>query len=47
MSVLAAIVTGPLVECTTLAAAGIAAVAIAVVPLAILAGSYLRRPQVA
>jgi MFS family permease len=37
MTVLAAIVTGPLVECASLPAAGIAAVLIAVVPLAALA----------
>jgi MFS family permease len=37
MAVLAAIVTGPLVECASLPAAGIAAVLIAVVPLAALA----------
>jgi MFS family permease len=37
MAVLAAIVTGPLVECASLPAAGIAAVLIAVVPLVALA----------
>jgi MFS family permease len=37
MTLLAAAVTGPLVECTSLPAAGIAAVAIAVVPLVMLA----------
>jgi MFS family permease len=37
MTILAAAVTGPLVECTSLPAAGIAAVLIAVVPLAMLA----------
>jgi MFS family permease len=37
MTVLAAVVTGPLVECASLPAAGIAAVLIAVVPLAMLA----------
>ncbi len=37
MSVLAAAVTGPLVECTSLPAAGAVAVLIAVVPLAMLA----------
>ncbi len=37
MTVLAAVVTGPLVECTSLPAAGIAAVLVAVVPLAMLA----------
>jgi MFS family permease len=36
MTLLAAAVTGPLVECTSLPAAGIVAVAIAVVPLAML-----------
>jgi MFS family permease len=37
MAVLAAVVTGPLVECTSLPAAGVTAVLIAVVPLALLA----------
>ena len=37
MTLLAAVVTGPLVECTSLPAAGIVAVLIAVVPLAMLA----------
>ena len=37
MTVFAAVVTGPLVECTSLPAAGIVAVLIAVVPLAMLA----------
>ena len=37
MTLLAAVVTGPLVECTSLPAAGVAAVLIAVVPLAMLA----------
>ncbi len=42
MSVLAAVVTGPLVECTSLPAAGIAAAAIAVVPLVMLGASFVR-----
>ena len=37
MTLLAAVVTGPLVECTSLPAAGIVAVLIAVVPLVMLA----------
>ena len=37
MTLLAAAVTGPLVECASLPAAGIVAVLIAVVPLAMLA----------
>src|SRR4029078_7376640 len=37
MTVFAAAVTGPLVECTSLPAAGVVAVLIAVVPLAMLA----------
>lgn len=37
MTVLAALVTGPLVECASLPAAGVTAVLIAVVPLAALA----------
>jgi len=37
MTLLAAVVTGPLVECTSLPAAGVVAVLIAVVPLAMLA----------
>lgn len=41
MTVLAAVVTGPLVECASLPAAGIAAVLIAVIPLAMLAWTKL------
>jgi hypothetical protein len=37
MTVLAAVVTGPLVECTSLPAAGAAAALVAVVPLLLLA----------
>jgi MFS family permease len=43
MTVLAAAVTGPLVECTSLPAAGIAAALIAVVPLAVLTATLLPR----
>jgi len=43
MTLLAAAVTGPLVECTSLPAAGVAAVAIAVVPFALLVWTKLRR----
>jgi MFS family permease len=43
MTVLAAAATGPLVECTSLPAAGIAAAAVAVVPLAMLALSQVSR----
>ena len=46
MTVLAAVVTGPLVECTSLPAAGIAAASVALVPLLLLAHSHLtRRPS--
>ncbi len=46
MTVLAAVVTGPLVECTSLPAAGIAAASVALVPLLLLAHSHLtRRPE--
>jgi MFS family permease len=41
MTLLAAVVTGPLVECTSLPAAGVVAVLIAVVPLAMLAWTKL------
>jgi MFS family permease len=47
MTVLAAAVTGPLVECTSLPAAGVAAALIAVVPLAMLAVSYVKQPRAA
>ncbi len=43
MTVAAAAVTGPLVECTSLPAAGVAAALIAVVPLFLLAASFLPR----
>ncbi len=43
MTVAAAAVTGPLVECTSLPAAGMAAALIAVLPLLLLAGSLLPR----
>jgi MFS family permease len=43
MTLLAAVVTGPLVECTSLPAAGIAAAAVALVPLLLLAHSYVAR----
>ena len=43
MTLLAAVVTGPLVECTSLPAAGIVAVLIALVPLLMLAHSHLTR----
>ncbi len=43
MTVTAAAVTGPLVECTSLPAAGAAAALVAVVPLLLLAGSFLPR----
>ncbi len=43
MTVTAAVVTGPLVECTSLPAAGIAAALVAVVPLLLLATSLLPR----
>ncbi len=43
MTVTAAAVTGPLVECTSLPAAGIAAALVAVVPLLLLATSFLPR----
>ena len=42
MTVAAAVVTGPLVECTSLPAAGIAAAAVALVPLLLLAFSQCR-----
>jgi len=45
MTLLAAAVTGPLVECTSLPAAGIAAVLIAVVPFAILVWAKLKLPR--
>jgi MFS family permease len=47
MSLLAAVVTGPLVECASLPAAGIAAVLIAVVPLAALAWTKAVQSRVA
>ena len=37
MTLLAAVVTGPLIECASLPAAGLAAALVAVVPLAMLA----------
>ena len=43
MTVLAAVVTGPLVECTSLPAAGVAAALVAVVPLLLLAMLQLSR----
>jgi len=43
MTVAAAAATGPLVECTSLPAAGIAAALIAVIPLLLLASSLLPR----
>ena len=43
MTVLAAVVTGPLVECTSLPAAGFAAALIAAVPLAMLAVAQAAR----
>jgi MFS family permease len=45
MTLLAAAVTGPLVECTSLPAAGVAAVAIAVIPFALLVWTRVRQPQ--
>jgi MFS family permease len=44
MAVVAAAVTGPLVECTSLPAAGVAAALIAAVPLVMLATSIVRPP---
>jgi MFS family permease len=46
MTLLAAAVTGPLVECTSLPAAGIAAVAIAVLPFGLLLWTKLRQKPV-
>ena len=43
MTVLAAAVTGPLVECATLPAAGVAAALVAIVPLLLLAIVQLSR----
>jgi len=45
MTVLAAVVTGPLVECTSLPAAGVAAALVALIPLALLGLTLLRRWQ--
>ncbi len=47
MTLFAAAVTGPLVECTSLPAAGIVAVAIAVVPLAMLAWTKIEQLRAA
>lgn len=44
MTLLAAAVTGPLIECTSLPAAGIAAAAVAAVPLLLFAHAYMTRP---
>ena len=46
MTLLAAVVTGPLVECTSLPAAGVVAVLIAVVPLAMLAWTKLAQLRI-
>ena len=45
MTLLAAVVTGPLIECTSLPAAGIAAAAVAAVPLLLFAHAYVTRPR--
>ncbi|MGE3155820.1 MAG: hypothetical protein AB7K78_03815, partial [Xanthobacteraceae bacterium] len=45
MTLLAAVVTGPLIECTSLPAAGIAAAAVAAVPLLLFAHAYATRPR--